>query len=73
MGVIKTGHAENDIPGLKEEYINGTAQDWIETLSHWYHEYRLDTFMFWPIAGDQRLQIEVFAQEIAPALKQSLE
>lgn len=72
MGVLKTGHPENDIAGLKEGYINGTPQDWVESLAHWYQEYRQDTFIFWPIAGDQRSQIEIFAKEVVPTLKESL-
>ena len=45
----------------------GPAELWIETLSEWYLELGVDTFMFWPSDNETR-EVERFATEIAPAV-----
>ena len=72
MGVLNTGQPDTHVPGLKAEYVNGTAQEWVERLVGWYETYRVDTFIFWPVAGNASAQIEAFAQEVAPAVKEAL-
>jgi alkanesulfonate monooxygenase SsuD/methylene tetrahydromethanopterin reductase-like flavin-dependent oxidoreductase (luciferase family) len=67
MGAISTG--QDGTITLKEKYVSGTVQEWVDTLVNWHQEKRLDTFMFWPVAGDHLHQIEVFAREVIPAVK----
>jgi hypothetical protein len=49
--------------------IDGTADYWVEQLTWLYNEYRQDTFIFWG-GGDVARQIEIFAQEVVPAVKE---
>ena len=72
MGVLDTGRPDTRIRGLKAEFLNGTAQEWVEQLVGWYETYRVHTFIFWPVAGNASAQIEAFAQEVAPAVKEAL-
>lgn len=50
----------------------GTVDRWIEAITTLHHDARIDTFVFWPVAGDEQAQIEVFAQEVVPALRETL-
>lgn len=72
MGVLNIGRADTTIPGLKADYIYGSVQDWVEKIIYWYKSYRQDTFIFWPVAGNQLVQLEAFAQEVVPAVKEAL-
>ena len=38
----------------------------------WYEDYGQDTFNFWPVAGNVAVQIEAFAQEVAPAVREAI-
>jgi alkanesulfonate monooxygenase SsuD/methylene tetrahydromethanopterin reductase-like flavin-dependent oxidoreductase (luciferase family) len=72
MGVLNTGRADTTVPGLKAGYLNGSVQDWAEQIADWYEGYRQDTFIFWPVAGNQQVQIETFAREVVPKVKETL-
>lgn len=63
-GVIGEGGA---IGGMSA--IVGGADAWIETLSGWATEYRMDTFVFWPGGDDARDQIRRFAEEVVPGVR----
>lgn len=65
-GVIRPGAGS---VGTLTNGIDGTAGFWVDTLVHFYTEYRQDTFIFWG-GGDVGQQIEVFAKEVAPAVKE---
>jgi alkanesulfonate monooxygenase SsuD/methylene tetrahydromethanopterin reductase-like flavin-dependent oxidoreductase (luciferase family) len=67
MGLIETGPGGRirPRPGL----IAGTVATWIETIERFARDLRMDTFTFWPVAGDELRQIEVFAMEVVPALR----
>jgi alkanesulfonate monooxygenase SsuD/methylene tetrahydromethanopterin reductase-like flavin-dependent oxidoreductase (luciferase family) len=69
MGVIDLGRADTPAKNVKEEYLAGDTQYWIEKILRWYQEYRQDTFIFWPIGGNPLVQIEAFAQTIVPAVR----
>jgi alkanesulfonate monooxygenase SsuD/methylene tetrahydromethanopterin reductase-like flavin-dependent oxidoreductase (luciferase family) len=66
MGAINAGH------DLKDGYMSGTVQDWADQLLAWQAEDRLDTFIFWPVAGNHLRQIEIFAHEVVPSVKTAL-
>jgi alkanesulfonate monooxygenase SsuD/methylene tetrahydromethanopterin reductase-like flavin-dependent oxidoreductase (luciferase family) len=73
MGMIDTGHPDTQLPGLKSEFINGPISYWVDQISHWYSDYQMDTFNFWPVAGDQLRQIESYASEVVPRVKELLD
>jgi hypothetical protein len=46
-----------------------TKERKVETLLSYYHEVGMDTFVFWPSAGDEEQQIRLFAEEVVPAVR----
>jgi hypothetical protein len=70
MGVLETGSGGRvrARPGL----IAGGVEVWVAEIVRFATEYRMDTFTFWPVAGDELRQIEVFAKEVAPAARERL-
>lgn len=69
MGAIVSGNERIQIDGG----LVGTVERWIEVITTLHHDSRMDTFIFWPVAGDELAQIEVFAREVVPALREALE
>jgi alkanesulfonate monooxygenase SsuD/methylene tetrahydromethanopterin reductase-like flavin-dependent oxidoreductase (luciferase family) len=67
MGVITDGANSPQVEG-----ITGPVQHWIDEILRLYHDYRQDTFLYWPIGGDEVRQIEIWANEVAPAVKEAL-
>ncbi len=51
--------------------IEGTAAYWVEQILHFYNDYGMDTFILWS-ARDVAQQIEIFANEIVPAVKEQI-
>ena len=72
MGVIDLGREDTKVVNSNGKYLNGDIQYWIERILSWHQEYRQDTFIFWPIGENALVQIEAFAQTIAPAVKEAL-
>jgi alkanesulfonate monooxygenase SsuD/methylene tetrahydromethanopterin reductase-like flavin-dependent oxidoreductase (luciferase family) len=71
MGLIETGTGGRirARPGM----IAGTVDHWIETIDRFARDLRMDTFTFWPVAGDELRQVEVFAREVVPTLRARLD
>lgn len=69
-GVIRPGSGSVSYSAEKTS-INGTVDYWVEQLVHFYTEYRQDTFILWS-GGEVGQQIEVFAKEVVPAVKERL-
>jgi alkanesulfonate monooxygenase SsuD/methylene tetrahydromethanopterin reductase-like flavin-dependent oxidoreductase (luciferase family) len=67
-GLIRSG-AGSDGGITPNNTVDGTAGFWADTLTNLYNEYRQDTFIFWG-GGDVANQIEIFAKEVAPAVKE---
>lgn len=65
-GMIQSGAGNTSFPS-QAGIINGTAGYWADQLTRLYTEYRQDTFIL--MVGDAN-QIERFAQEVAPAVKE---
>jgi len=72
MGVLDLGRDDTTAPGLKDNYLQGDVSYWVEKIVDWYSDYRQDTFIFWPVAGNQQVQVEAFAREVAPAVREAL-
>lgn len=70
MGMVDFGQGKPS--SLQDGVIYGTPKDWVEELSRYYHEYRQDAFVFWPVGDAPKQQLEVFAKEIMPAVKESV-
>jgi alkanesulfonate monooxygenase SsuD/methylene tetrahydromethanopterin reductase-like flavin-dependent oxidoreductase (luciferase family) len=73
MGVLDLGRPGTRIEQPQPGQIVGPPQHWIETIVRFYRDYRQDTFMFWPIGGDELAQVEAFAREVAPAARAAIE
>ena len=52
--------------------LDGPASKWIETLTGFALENGMDTFIFWP-SEDRERQVEVFANEVAPAVREAIQ
>lgn len=50
----------------------GPASTWVRELTRYYHDLRLDTFNFSPTGDDTSKQVRIFAEEVAPAVRESL-
>ncbi|MFP3855196.1 MAG: LLM class flavin-dependent oxidoreductase, partial [Anaerolineales bacterium] len=50
--------------------LTGDVSSWIERIVGYHLELRMDTFIFWPVAGQEREQVQAFAQEVVPAIKE---
>ena len=72
MGMIDLGRDDTRTTQIKDEYLKGEPDYWIEKIVHWHQEYRQDTFIFWPIGGNALVQIEAFARVITPAVRDAI-
>jgi alkanesulfonate monooxygenase SsuD/methylene tetrahydromethanopterin reductase-like flavin-dependent oxidoreductase (luciferase family) len=51
--------------------FNGPVERWVDTLTTLHTEFEMNTFVFWP-SGDRERQSHVFAEEVAPAVREVL-
>jgi alkanesulfonate monooxygenase SsuD/methylene tetrahydromethanopterin reductase-like flavin-dependent oxidoreductase (luciferase family) len=72
MGVLGLGQPDTRLDQPQPGQIVGPAQHWVETIVRLYRDYRQDTFFFWSVAGNELLQIEAFAREVAPAARAAI-
>jgi alkanesulfonate monooxygenase SsuD/methylene tetrahydromethanopterin reductase-like flavin-dependent oxidoreductase (luciferase family) len=72
MGMIDTRPNASRPAQLPEGALYGTPQQWIEELQRLYHDYRQDAFFVWPFGDNGLQQLEVFANEIVPAVREAL-
>ncbi len=72
MGNIDLGRDDTKFSGTSEGVLVGDPQHWVDRMVNWYTEYRQDTFIFWPAAGNTLVQIEAFTQTVVPAVKEAL-
>ncbi|MBZ0316502.1 MAG: LLM class flavin-dependent oxidoreductase [Anaerolineae bacterium] len=69
MGIVDFGQIGSKPTGLTPGVIYGNVDYWVEELTRLYVDYRQDTLVFWPVGDEPMTQLEVFAKEIAPAVK----
>lgn len=68
-GIIDVGQG---VPGrLQPGIVAGKPQDWVNILREFHTEYRMDTFLFSPIGDQPFKQVQAFAQEVIPALREA--
>jgi hypothetical protein len=73
MGVLDLGRPGAGLDQPRPGQIAGTAQHWVDTIVRFYRDYRQDTFIFWPVGGDELAQVEAFAREVAPAARAAID
>ncbi len=73
MGILDLGREDTAISEDRPGNIYGPVEVWVEALVNFYRQYRQDTFMFWPTAGNQEIQMQAFAGEVVPAVRQALD
>jgi hypothetical protein len=61
------GRIENEHRGL----LDGPAEHWVEELTRFAVELGMDTFIYWP-SEDHVRQIELFANEVVPAVREAV-
>jgi hypothetical protein len=44
----------------------------VDQLVELYTDYGQDTFNFWPVSGNQLVQIEAFAKEVMPVVREQV-
>jgi len=56
----------------RQGLVIGSAKEWAEKITGFYQEHRQDTFLFWPVAGEEQKQIEIFANEVVPMVREAV-
>ena len=70
-GVVLAPHAPNTRPA-RPGVIVGAAGRWIEEIVRFYHDLRMDTFIFSPAGGDEEEQLRAFIEEVIPGVRSAL-
>jgi alkanesulfonate monooxygenase SsuD/methylene tetrahydromethanopterin reductase-like flavin-dependent oxidoreductase (luciferase family) len=52
--------------------LAGPPNAWVDTLATWADRLGLDSFVLWPGDNDAIRQIELYATEVAPAVREAL-
>jgi len=65
--------SQSTIRARRPGILFGSVATWVETLVRFYSELGMDTFNFWPVAGNELEQIRLFAQEVVPAAREQIE
>jgi alkanesulfonate monooxygenase SsuD/methylene tetrahydromethanopterin reductase-like flavin-dependent oxidoreductase (luciferase family) len=71
MGIILKPGAVNTRtrrPGV----LVGPVSYWVDELTRYYHDIRMDSFHFWPRTGEEEAQIRMFAEEVIPAVRKNI-
>ncbi len=72
MGVLDLGGAEARPHAARPGTIVGGPAAWVDAIERLAREGRQDTFIFWPAGDDRARQVEAFAREVAPAVRERL-
>lgn len=52
--------------------IVGPVKQWVDELLRYYAELRLDSFIFWPVMGNEEVQSRIFAEEVVPEVMKAI-
>jgi hypothetical protein len=47
------------------------VRGWVEAIAS-HAEIGLDTFIYWPVVGQEREQLRLFAEEVVPGVREQL-
>lgn len=71
MGVLDLGRDDTKLPSPRPGLIFGPPERWVAEMLRFYRDDRMDTFIFWPVAGNERVQVEAFVREVVPAVREA--
>jgi alkanesulfonate monooxygenase SsuD/methylene tetrahydromethanopterin reductase-like flavin-dependent oxidoreductase (luciferase family) len=72
MGIVDFGQYGGKPANLERGVLYGAPEDWITMLVGLYNDYRQDTFLFWPVGEEPLRQLDRFAHEIVPVVRETL-
>lgn len=72
MGIVDFGQVGGKPSGLQQGVIYGKVQAWVDELVRYFTDYGQDTFIFWPVGEQPAAQLEAFAKDIAPAVREAI-
>lgn len=72
MGMVDFGQIGGRPAGLQQGVIYGTPSDWAAELKRLYTDFGQDTFILWPVGDQPVRQLEVFAREVMPAVREAV-
>lgn len=72
MGVVDVGLPETKIKEEKEGFIMGSPEVWVDEIIMLVKDKSMDTFIFWPAGEGKYAQLEGFAQEVIPAVREAI-
>jgi len=72
MGILDLGRPDTAKTEDNPNNIYGPVDHWVEQLVELYTDYGQDTFNFWPVSGNQLVQIEAFAKEVMPVVREQV-
>lgn len=73
MGVIDLGSEDTRLNDPKPGHFYGPMEYWVSEIARLYQGFGQDTFIFWPVAGNELLQVEAFARHVAPQARKAIE
>lgn len=74
MGVLDLERPDTKLEEEPDEGVfYGPADYWIDEIVRLYRDFRQDTFIFWPNAGNEPVQIEAFAKQVVPAASEAIQ
>jgi alkanesulfonate monooxygenase SsuD/methylene tetrahydromethanopterin reductase-like flavin-dependent oxidoreductase (luciferase family) len=65
MGAIDAAAAPQD-----GELLVGGVDHWVQALGRYHHQLGFDSFVFWPVQGDELNQSRRFATEVVPRVRE---
>lgn len=72
MGVIDLDRSGAQPSEIEAGQLYGNVEAWVDRIVSFYRNYHQDTFIFWPVAGDEMAQLEVYAREVLPAVREQI-
>lgn len=63
---------DNSLRPMQKGIIVGNVDHWVEELTRYYRQLRMDLFNFAPMSGDVEGQVRLFAEHVAPAVRAAL-
>jgi len=73
LGGMILSASQSNLRARRPGILFGLPTVWVETLVRFYTELGMDTFNFWPVAGNEHEQIRLFAGEVVPAAREQIE
>ncbi|SIO89970.1 LLM class flavin-dependent oxidoreductase [Nocardiopsis sp. JB363] len=70
-GAIEKGSGAAGSSGSSGNALDGPVDQWVERITEFAVEYGMDTFVLGP-AGESAEQVELFAAEVAPAVREAV-